>query len=81
MTALVSFLLLTALGVLGFAAIITASPTLPGVITSATVLTITATMGITAALLIREALDGARGRRPQHLKAGRVKAFLSGGAK
>jgi hypothetical protein len=80
MTALATFLLLTALGVLGSAAIITASPTLPGVITSAIVLTITATMGVTVALLIREALDGARGRGPEHLKAGRVKGFLSGGA-
>lgn len=70
MTALASFLLLTALGVLGAAAIITASPTLPGVITSATVLTITATMGVTVALLIHEALDDVQGR---------VKAFLDGG--
>jgi hypothetical protein len=80
MTALLGFLAITALGAYFAYLTVMVSPTATGAITAGVILAVTTAMSGAVALLIREDLDGARGRRPEHLKAGRVKASLSGGA-
>jgi hypothetical protein len=78
--ALAGFFAITALGAYFAYLTVMVSPTAIGVLTAGVILAVTTAMSGTVALLIREALDGARGRGPEHLKAGRVKGFLSGGA-
>lgn len=69
MTALLGFLAITVLGALGAFAIVTVSPTLTGILTSALVLAITVTMGAVTAVSVME--------RPRaQRRASRIDAWL-----